>query len=70
MEVEVHEVRLVFENDGWYLYQDDRQVLGGWYKASDEAIAKREARDLAKKLSPCEFIMIDVTGMEKYHENY
>lgn len=70
MEVEMHEVRLVLENDGWHLYQDDVQVLGGWYKARDEGIAKFEARALAKKISPCEFIMIDITGMEKYHEKY
>ena len=61
--MEVHEVKLVLEKDGWHIYQDGMQVIEGFFVPKDKVIAKFEARQTAKKLSPCELIVIDYSGM-------
>lgn len=68
--MEVHEVKLVLEKDGWHIYQDDMQVMGGFFVPKDRVIAIFEARQIAKKLSPCKLIVIDYSGMEESKEHF
>lgn len=68
--MEVHEVKLVLEKEGWHIYQDGMQVIGGFFVPKDQVIAKLEARQTAKKLSPCELIVIDYSGMEESKEHF
>ena len=68
--MEVHEVKLVLEKDGWHIYQDDMRVMGGFFVPKDKVIAIFEARQIAKKLSPCELIVIDYSGMEESKEYF
>lgn len=63
--MEVHEVKLVLEKDGWHIYQE-----GGFFVPKDKVIAIFEARQIAKKLSPCELIVIDYSGMEESKEYF
>ena len=65
-----NEVRLVHEKDAWHIYQDGMQVMGGFFVSKDKVIAKFEARQLANKLSPCELIVIDYSGMEESKEYF
>lgn len=46
------------------------QVIGGFFVPKDKVIAKLEARQTAKKLSPCELIVIDYSGMEESKEHF
>lgn len=62
--MEEHEVRLVHEKDGWQIYVDDMSVMGKTFKHGDDTIAKSEARQLARELSPCKLIIIDLCGCE------
>ena len=68
--MEEHEVRLVHANDGWYIYQDGVQVIGGFFVPRDRIIAKIEAKKLAKKLSPCELRIIGYSGIEESKEYF
>lgn len=68
--MEEHEVKLVLESDGWYIYQDDVKVMGAFFVPKDRLIAKIEAKRLAKKLSPCEFRIIGYSGIEESKEYF
>lgn len=68
--MEEHEVKLVLEKDGWHIYQDGMQVMGGFFVPKDKVIARFEAKQLAKKLSPCELIVIDYSGVEESKEHF
>lgn len=68
--MEEHEVKLVLEKDGWHIYQDSMQVMGGFFVLKDKVIARFEAKQLAKKLSPCELIVIDYSGVEESKEHF
>ena len=68
--MEEHEVKLVLEKDGWHIYQDSMQVMGGFFVPKDKIIARFEAKQLAKKLSPCELIVIDYSGVEELKEHF
>lgn len=41
--MEEHEVKLVLEKDGWHIYQDSMQVMGGFFVPKDKVIARFEA---------------------------
>ena len=68
--MEEHEVKLVLEKDGWHIYQDGMKVMGGFFVSKDKVIARFEAKQLAKKLSPCELIVIDYSGVEESKEHF
>ena len=68
--MEEHEIKLVLEKDGWHIYQDSMQVMGGFFVPKDKVIARFEAKQLAKKLSPCELIFIDYSGVEESKEHF
>lgn len=68
--MEEHEVKLVLEKDGWHIYQDSMQVMGEFFVPKDKVIAIFEAKQLAKKLSPCELIVIDYSGVEESKEHF
>lgn len=68
--MEEHKVKLVLEKDGWHIYQDGMQVMGGFFVPKDKVIARFEAKQLAKKLSPCELIVIDYSGVEESKEHF
>ena len=68
--MEEHEVKLVLEKDGWHIYQDGMQVMGGFFVPKDKVIARFEAKQLAKKLSPCELMVIDYSGVEESKEHF
>ena len=70
VDLDKQEVRLVHEKDGWHIYQDGMQVMGGFFVPKDKVIAGFEARQLAKKLSPCELIVIDYSGVEESKEHF
>lgn len=60
----MHEVRLVLEKGGWRIYKDGCLITGIWFEPKDMPFAKSEARELAKKLSPCRLKVIDYSGFE------
>ena len=68
--MEEHEVRLVHEEAGWRIYQDDMPVMGKTFEHSDDITAKSEARQLARKISPCVLIIIDLCGCEIYRKPF
>ena len=57
-----HDVVLKHEEDGWYIYIDGVQKIGGYLPNKDWVIAKVEAKQDARRLGLYEIKIVELNG--------
>lgn len=67
--VEINYIEAKLENGWWIIYENCCAVIGKQFQAKDRHYAVLEGRELAKKLAPSEFRVLD-NGIEMSVEQF